>query len=131
MKKHLTKLYQGVQVSHSFMDENGSVFDCVPIEQQPGLKGSLFKAPDLPGTEGEGGSNENSIPSQVESQLSPKRKDRFGNAMSCSTGTVPVRRITLDELTRFERLQQFFQKSPTGSGRPPNVTVPTDAVHKP
>ena len=35
MKEHLTKLYQGVEVLHSFMDENGSVFDCVPIEKQP------------------------------------------------------------------------------------------------
>src|SRR5437660_1714486 len=51
MKEYLTKLYQGVEVLHSFMDENGSIFDCIPLEHQPALKdsGNVPKAPDLPG----------------------------------------------------------------------------------
>src|ERR1051326_9242870 len=38
MKEYLTKLYQGVEVLHSFMDENGSIFDCIPIEHQPSVR---------------------------------------------------------------------------------------------
>ena len=55
MKEYLTKLYQGVEVLHSFTDENGSVFDCIPIEEQPALKdsGKVSKAPDLPGIKSE------------------------------------------------------------------------------
>jgi hypothetical protein len=128
MKEHLAKLYQGVEVLHSFSDENGSIFDCVPIEKQPGLKGSIPKAPDLPGVKGKTGPTENMIANHVEAQLSTTRKDKFGNVMSCPAGTIPLRRITLDELTRFGTLRQFFQKSPVGSGRPPNMASPSDAT---
>jgi Neprosin/Neprosin activation peptide len=132
MKEHLSQLYQGVEVQHSFADENGSVFDCVPIEQQPGLKGSLSKAPDLPGVKGKTGPKENMIANHVQAQLITTRKDKFGNVMSCPAGTIPLRRITLDELTRFGTLRQFFQKSPVGSGRPPNMASPiaTAATHR-
>ena len=39
MKEYLTKLYQGVEVLHSFTDENGSVFDCIPIEAATSIEG--------------------------------------------------------------------------------------------
>src|SRR6516225_10104042 len=39
MKDHLTQLYQGVQAETSFEDSAGHVFDCIPIEQQPSLRG--------------------------------------------------------------------------------------------
>ena len=51
MNNHLKRHYQGVEAVHSFVDENGSVFDCIPIEQQPALKqsGAAPAAPrDLP-----------------------------------------------------------------------------------
>src|SRR5207249_8761685 len=43
MRQHILKLYEGVQVSHSFT-VGSQTYDCVPIEQQPavrllGLKG--------------------------------------------------------------------------------------------
>lgn len=37
----------------------------------------------------------------------------------CPPGTVPVRRVTLDELTRFPTLQGFLGKDPGGGGLPP------------
>jgi hypothetical protein len=40
------------------------------------------------------------------------RIDRHGNAMKAPEGTIPIRRLTLDELTRFRNLQEFFQKQP-------------------
>ena len=51
MRAHILKHYEGVNAQHSFIDANGSVFDCVPVEQQPGLRGknaAVPKAPDLP-----------------------------------------------------------------------------------
>ena len=50
MRRHLLKLYEGVQVSHSFF-EAGHYVDCVPISQQPSLKGrgeQAAKAPPRP-----------------------------------------------------------------------------------
>lgn len=40
-------------------------------------------------------------------------------AAGCPPGTVPTRRITLSDLVRFPTLQQFFGKSPGGTGQLP------------
>src|SRR3954451_22396554 len=50
MHSYLLQHYEGVEAVHSFRDENGSVFDCVPIERQPGLRGgeAAASAPELP-----------------------------------------------------------------------------------
>lgn len=42
----------------------------------------------------------------------------------CPPGTVPVRRVTLTELTRFANLRAFLSKDPGGGGLPP-VPPPT------
>ena len=42
----------------------------------------------------------------------------------CPPGTVPVRRVTLAELTRFPTLQSFLSKTPDGGSLPP-VPPPT------
>ena len=130
MKEYLTKLYQGVEVLHSFMDENGSIFDCIPLEHQPSVRESgrgLSKVPDLPAIKGKSGSKEIMAANHAESLLSPNRKDKFGNAMSSPDGAIPLHRITLEMLTRFETLQHFFQKSPVGSARPPSEAAASNA----
>ncbi len=51
MKSHIFGLYEDVEAAHNFVDETGAIFDCIPIEQQPALRGSskaVPKAPDLP-----------------------------------------------------------------------------------
>lgn len=54
----------------------------------------------------------------LEVQLAKGSKDRFGKDMFCPDGTIPMRRVTLDDVTRFPKLADFFQKHETG-GRPP------------
>src|SRR4051794_13508850 len=39
MKAHLLGLYRGVHVRHSFID-GGNTVDCVPIDEQPALRGA-------------------------------------------------------------------------------------------
>jgi hypothetical protein len=39
----------------------------------------------------------------------------------CPAGSVPVRRTTLADLTRFARLQDFLAKAPDGGGQDPPV----------
>src|SRR5262245_7440474 len=56
MAAHLMRQYDGVEAVHSFMDENGSIFDCIPIEQQPALRQKRAKIAtpvDLPAATGE------------------------------------------------------------------------------
>lgn len=41
------------------------------------------------------------------------------NASLCPAGSVPVRRVTLDEMVRFPTLADFLGKGPAGGGVPP------------
>jgi hypothetical protein len=121
MKQHILSLYEAVEVRHSFVDANGQVFDCIPIEQQPSLKGDsagLVEAPDAPSAPSE---HDRSADLAVEPQLNPGRKDRFGHTMSCPPGTIAMRRVTLDELTQKGNLQDFFRKAPGGTGLHPRL----------
>src|SRR5258707_899989 len=39
-------------------------------------------------------------------------RDLFGNPLACPEGRVPIRRITLSQLSRFGKLENFFRKDP-------------------
>ena len=115
MKQHILELYRGVEAQHSFLvEDGGQVVDCIPIEQQPAIRrfgGPVLKPRPLP--EGSPSSDE-----PLPGGLDPESKDRFGNAMWCPDGTIPMRRITLDEMARFRNVGAFLQKSPLGGGGP-------------
>jgi hypothetical protein len=135
MKAHILNLYDKTEVQHSFVDESGAVFDCIPIEQQLSLRGStgaIPKAPDLPKVMAGGGPQDERKDALIASPLGPDRKDRHGNVMQCPPGTVPIRRVTLEDLTRFGTLQDFFRKGPRGAGRPPRAIEPATvpATHR-
>src|SRR3984893_8337536 len=114
MKSYVSALYASIDakaVSHSFVDANDTAFDCIPISQQPALRGSaqpLPKAPDIPiiKTSGMRGALKPVSP------LSADQKDRFGNSMACATRTIPMARITLDGLAKFTSLDAFFATIP-------------------
>ena len=51
IQSYLTNYYSGVESVHSFVDTNGSIFDCIPVEKQVSLRdktGPLPQPPDLP-----------------------------------------------------------------------------------
>jgi hypothetical protein len=106
MRQYLLKLYDGVSVSHSF-ELDAQVFDCVGLMQQPGVRLGESKTiaappppmPDLPGGRMQDRSGSH---------------DAFGSLQHCPSGTIPMRRLTLPELTRFRTLEQFLRKSPGG-----------------
>jgi hypothetical protein len=123
-RKYLIDRYSGVDVPHSFLDDAGRVIDCIPIEQQPALKGTDNKIlkpptlPELPVAPGKSPPGEATAQSPLP-HLSPDRRDRYGNQMYCPAGTIPVLRTTLDTLVRFRNLRDFFRKAPDG-GRVPD-----------
>src|SRR5262245_24860809 len=126
MKAHILKLYDKAEAPHSFMDESGAIFDCIPIEQQPSLRGSrgpVPKAPDAPQHEAaaSAGPPDEKKDSLIPSPLGTDKKDRHGNVMHGPPGTIPMRRVTLEDLTRFVSLRDFFRKGPRGAGRPPRA----------
>ncbi len=123
MRQHILTMYQAVEVSHSFLLDS-SHFDCIPTVQQPtvrilGLKSIASPPPQSmlapPSSAGDGTSE---VPVKSASQLDPgKLFDEFGNSVVCEANTIPMRRLTLEEMTRFPTLQQFFQKGPDGAGK--------------
>src|SRR5918911_1731867 len=135
MRAHILGLYEGVEAPHSFMDETGAIFDCIPIEQQPSVRGStegVPTAPDLPplapdlpgGTMGAERGPDTRMDNLADTTLGPERRDAHGNVMNCPEGTIPMRRVTLEDLTRFETLRDFFAKAPRGVARPPRPDEP-------
>lgn len=111
MQSYLLRYYDGMEIQHSFVDDAGQIFDCVPIHQQPSLKGTnktLATPPDLSGLSSRAGQGE----SAVVGPFDLGRIDRHGNAMGCPPGTIPLRRITLGQLARFPALQDFHNKRP-------------------
>jgi len=128
MKSHILGLYNGVDARHSFEDENGSIFDCIPIDRQPSLRNSrerIGTPPEIPSMMAEASASrdaDNRRDTLVASPLGPDRHDRHGNSMYCPEGTIPMRRITLDVLTRFESVDHFLRKGP-GAGGPPMTSA--------
>jgi hypothetical protein len=88
MKRHILFLYDGVTPRHTFLGRDNQFVDCIPIEQQPGLRHPRL----------------GKIPLQMEA---PKP--------SLAAGTIPMRRVTLQEMTRFRTLDEFFAKGRRGS----------------
>ena len=127
MQAHILKLYDKVEVKHSFVDKGGAVFDCIPIAQQPSLKGVKERipvAPDAPQPEKVELKKFECEDALIASPLGADKKDRFGNIMQCPPGTIPVRRVTINDLAKFETLRNFFRKTPLGIERPPQPNEP-------
>ncbi|WP_180982578.1 neprosin family prolyl endopeptidase [Methylocella silvestris] len=118
-QSYLASLYAGVDakaVKHSFVDANDTAFDCIPIMQQPALHGStepLPTPPDIPKSLLRAASADGQTRA---SNVSAAETDRFGNAMACADGAIPMARVTPEQIGRFASLQDFFRKSPDGAG---------------
>jgi hypothetical protein len=106
MRQHILNLYQGIEVQHSFILDS-SHYDCVSINQQPavrkyGLK-NIATPPPLSMIKGQ---------STEDLQRDPQNPfDQFGNSVYCEAGTIPMRRVTLDNMIHFQTLRQFTEKS--------------------
>ena len=130
MKAHILSLYEGVQSSHAFEDDNGSVFDCIPIRQQPSLRGKEPAKPtSLPPMQGlASAAHAEAVgerrESKVEPQLGSGGKDRHGRNRHCPEGHIPMRRVQLEEMMRFQDLRHFLRKSPMGGQFPPQEEKP-------
>ena len=134
MRQHLLTMYRDVAVSHSFV-LNSQHFDCVLVEQQPSVRllglPSTANPPELgsskPVSDGE---PEDSV-TAFQLDLGNKQ-DEFGNSLVCEDSTIPMRRITLENLTRFPTLRHYFDKGPNGSGHatdPTSISPPSPAGH--
>jgi hypothetical protein len=132
MRQHILTMYRGVEVAHSFV-LSSSHFDCIPIGQQPtvtalGLKtiapappqSVLAKSSLAPGATG-------NVPQAASQPIDQEHTDGFGNSVGCEQGSIPMRRITMEEMTHYSTLREFLQKGPNGAGRPATPGVKREA----
>jgi hypothetical protein len=89
MRDYILKLYNGVHVQHSYRAAEQAV-DCVPVNEQPSLR------------------------AQGGNKAAPPPSDEKLPSQACSEGTIPMRRITLEEVTRFRTLDDYLHKAPHG-----------------
>jgi hypothetical protein len=114
MRSYLLDTYRGVKVTHSYLAD-GSYVDCVTVATQPGVRAqgiTRLATPPAPSVLG-GTATSKGTPSL----LTLGRTDRFGHAVSCPVGTIPMLRMSLDRLTRFPTLAAYRAKPSTGAAR--------------
>jgi hypothetical protein len=123
MRQHLLTMYQGVEVTHTFVLDSAH-FDCVPAARQPSIRilglGSIAEPPPqslLPAAADMNSSVAESVTNPVSSWDSEKAVDEFGNSVGCDSDSIPMRRITIEDMTRFPTLHDFFAKGPDGFGQ--------------
>jgi Neprosin len=114
MRKAILFRYQGIEVTHSFVQDNQH-YDCVPIKQQPAMRKyhltEIATPPVLPVASGQ----QAELETKAEASLVPERQfDDYGNLTRCETNTVALPRLTLETLSRFPSLHDFYKKP----GRP-------------
>lgn len=116
MQEHIVSLNSGVDAVHSFEDSAGHPFDCIPVAQQPSLKGGSGRLPNPPDlTPVLRGGDPVAVSNPWQPPIGRPTLDRHGNARQAPPGTIPIRRITLDQVVRFHDLDDFFRKYPTGT----------------
>jgi Neprosin len=132
MRQQLLALYNGVQVTQSYVVGSQTI-DCIPILQQPavrmlGLK-SIVQPPSAPATAPGQVPQTATLPSQLPAG---KTQDAFGNTLGCQGDTIPMVRVTLEQMAQFNTLHDFFSKGPDGAGqaKDPAVVPPATATHK-
>lgn len=120
MKRHVLSLYAGTTAMHSFLDIDDHPVDCLPVEQQPSLASPLLRghkvqsqAPPPPPSLLRAHATPSSRADQGSSnRLRPGDRDELGNERYCQPGTIPMRRVDLQVLARFDSLEGFLRKGP-------------------
>jgi hypothetical protein len=129
MRQHVLTMYKGVAVSHSYV-QGANHFDCVPVAQQAsvrilGLKTIAGAPPQSALRTPAPAADKAGFAAQPATQ-GAGQIDAFGNTIGCEANTIPMRRITLDEMTRSATLKEFFQKGANGAGRPASAQSQAD-----
>src|SRR5262249_54916690 len=135
MQAHLLDRHKHHKVKHTFLSKHGHPIDCVPIDQQPAmrlkaLKGHKIhlKGPTLPKVKQQVTKKAPGKRKRVVISLPKGKKDAHGNKRAAPKGTIPIRRVTLEDLARFKTLKAYYRKHPNG-GRIPLAKPQVDELN--
>ncbi|CAO2655470.1 Nn.00g105340.m01.CDS01 [Neocucurbitaria sp. VM-36] len=126
MKAHILYMYEGVhQPSNTvtFLRDNAYI-DCIAIMEQPSyyhlkFEGIRHPPPDIQRYQHvqfpkQGSDKGTSVPADAGSFPKMGLPTASTPITSCPDRTIPMRRLTLEELTKFRTLSRFFVKEPQG-----------------
>jgi hypothetical protein len=108
-------------------------YDCVPINQQPALRTyGLSKVAELPpqSLAAKAVVEEGTV-KPAELSANADSVDAAGNTTRCEAGQTPMMRTTLEMLSRFPTLQDFYHKVPGGALADAQARVNRDPVSDP
>jgi hypothetical protein len=117
-RQYVAAHYQGVEVVHSFVGDDGECIDCIKASTQSGLQGHELELAPPPVVTAPGLPSSTTAAGQTPAGAAP-RLDRYGNVMQCPPGTIPKRRVTPKQLESLATLDEYFQKAPGGGAFPP------------
>lgn len=125
MKDYILRtIYKDVHPVSSHLDGAGHPIDCIPFEQQPGVRAAALAGhviqrtpppPLMPDPAAEASPPTTAPPPSTipPPPESPKHQDegrpREAPAPPCPEGTIPMRRITLEEVVRSGSLEHYLQ----------------------
>lgn len=114
MRQYLLERNEGMVVQHSYVDEGGVIWDCVPFKEHPAVKKWGQEIKETVVSTRENMDIKRSGEPVITAQIIPNQKDKdiFGNSTQCPEGMVPIHRITLSTLTNFRTLNDFWTKGP-------------------
>jgi hypothetical protein len=136
MRSYIQQMYAGVQPVSSFVSE-GRYVDCITIASQPSVHQLGLTTIDQPPaalvpTESGGGQDPGEA-RDAPSLLTLGLTDPFGHPIACADGTIPMQRLTLEQLVTFKTLQEFLAKAPDGQELAPPLSDqprPDSATHR-
>lgn len=115
MNAYVNNQYPQSSVRRSFRLPSGAPVDCVDIHAQPGLRRPGMEdhviahpppEPALP----RGAIREQQSSDGLEAFLGAGIEDAEGIVMSCPDGTIPIRRVTLEDAMRFRSIDDMMRK---------------------
>jgi hypothetical protein len=105
-------------VKHSFHGADGDFIDCVDINRQPAMLrpemvGQKIQTP--PALKPKAGPlPSNVIAAELTAITHASEVDESGQVRKCPAQTIPIRRVSMEDLKRFPSLEAWYRKSPPG-----------------
>ncbi|TGL81430.1 neprosin family prolyl endopeptidase [Leptospira yasudae] len=117
IKSYITQYYSGAVVTYTYSVEE-NIIDCHTFESQPSVRNATPESKRRMIALYESEQKKQDIKVAIQ-------KDSYGREMICPEGSVPVRRLRLEDLTRFKSLEDFLTGMPHSNHKTKNL--PADA----
>jgi hypothetical protein len=123
-----------VTMDHTFLGPGGNFHDCVLFEEQPAYQAAKAKGlnPSTKLPTQLAPTTDKAVRPIAQPMLPPLHRslvDPFGNELACSDDRVPLARVTIAQMARLGKFENFFQKYSSAPLAFSNAAAPDSAIH--